>query len=180
MRHNNLCQKLGSIQQSQDARDLCYEPQMNEHNANNARALLADVRAVVLDGFLHITLTSQLLQRLCLVACRLEQHTSTLQRHPTVRREAKKTVKYRQTTAMHVNHSSFAPFVLETHGRLGKQTTDILRKLSRDRDAGDHHDRHEDVSATSNSSDGVRYFLFRFSEAPLKTWTPIISGWRRI
>jgi hypothetical protein len=38
----------------------------------------------------------------------------------------------------------FSPFVLETHGRLGKQATDILRKLSRDRDAGTHHDRHED------------------------------------
>lgn len=52
MRHNNLCHKLGSILQSQGARDLCYEPQMNEHNADNARALRTDVRAVV-DGFTH-------------------------------------------------------------------------------------------------------------------------------
>jgi hypothetical protein len=45
---------------------------------------------------------------------------------------------------VNVNNSSFTPFVLETHGRLGKQATDMLRKLSRHRDAGTHHDRHED------------------------------------
>jgi hypothetical protein len=42
---------------------------------------------------------------------------------PASDREAKKTAKHRQTTAVNVNNSFFTPFVLETHGWLGKQAT---------------------------------------------------------
>jgi hypothetical protein len=82
-------------------------------------------------------------------------------------REAKKTAKYRQTTAVNVNNSSFTPFVLETHGRLGKQATDISRKLSRDRDAGTHHDRHED--------DEVPLFGTRERNVKLLGWGTLLS-----
>jgi hypothetical protein len=61
---------------------------------------------------------------------------------------------------------------------------DILRKLSRDRDAGNHHDRHEDdempLFGTRERNvkllrwGRIRYFLSRFSAATLKSWTPII------
>jgi hypothetical protein len=144
MRHNNLCHKLGSIQQSQGARDLCYEPQMNDHNgADNGRALRTDERAVV-DGFTHYLEVSVVTAPLPSV---IQVGAAHYDAAAASDREAKKTAKYRQMSAVNVNNSSITPFVLETHGRLGKQATDILRKLSRDRDAGTHHDRHEDCGA---------------------------------
>jgi hypothetical protein len=65
------------------------------------------------------------------------------------------------------NSSTFTPFVLETHGRLGKQATDILRKLSRDRDAGTYHDRHED--------DEVPLFGTRERHVKPLRWSTLLS-----
>jgi hypothetical protein len=73
-------------------------------------------------------------------------------------------------------------FCVETHGRLGKQASDIqLRKLSRDRDAGNHHDRHELFGTRERNVKLLRWgTLLSVSlqcAATLKSWpTPIIIG----